>query len=660
MVNLADWNKNNILKFSVDNTYIDEDLLNFPLMLNISLAAGKNDYDCTNFFEELIIPSNVSNFTKYALLLNFENNNIQDKSLYRKTNLTFTGTCALNTSTYKFGTAAYSLLPGYITIPLHNGLVANTQDFTVHGWFYLTTAVTHTSFFSYGAYTAGFIVCWYANTNIRVIINGTSMLDTPLSIPYNTWVHLAVTRYNGYIRFFYNGTQYGSDYLYTNAITPTVSSYVGKDDNYLNGTFNGIVDAFTIIIGEALWSSNFTPPTTEVTPATILNKKIAVVYPSVQEHWVNDTFISYNHGEKEQLYCEIESWDYKNKSIQIWTKVPKVLNNQPTDILVYYDSTQPDNTQYIGNTNETPAQQVWTNGFVAVYHMAQTPIISEAGIFDSTSNMNHGTPASLLNTDLTTGLVGKGIKFDGSNDFILAPSSIPISVTGTLTLDIFAQTSAATGSIRGLIQKGVITTTGLYSMFKDDYQRIRFRLNARTNENYGQLTSTSLLGVSTWYNLTAVYTGNQQHVYINGNLDNTTSYSTAISTDTNGLYIGRSSNYYWDDTIQMVSVSNIVRSAAWVKATNYSQRDELLYIEKATLYKVSGHITAFGNPASRTLYLYDRDSGQLVDKVTSDIDGYFSLYTETNNRHEIICLDDAEGLNLNDKLISKVIPVEIV
>ena len=70
MVNISEWNKNNILKFSIDNSYIDEELTNFPVLLNISTAAGKNNFNCNNLLEELIIPT--TNCANYGVILNFE------------------------------------------------------------------------------------------------------------------------------------------------------------------------------------------------------------------------------------------------------------------------------------------------------------------------------------------------------------------------------------------------------------------------------------------------------------------------------------------------------------------------------------------------------------------------------------------------------------
>jgi hypothetical protein len=52
-MSLTTWNKDNILKFSIDHTKIDKDLVDFPVLLNLSTDSGKNNYDCSDIFDEL-------------------------------------------------------------------------------------------------------------------------------------------------------------------------------------------------------------------------------------------------------------------------------------------------------------------------------------------------------------------------------------------------------------------------------------------------------------------------------------------------------------------------------------------------------------------------------------------------------------------------------
>ncbi|MCK4529511.1 DUF2341 domain-containing protein, partial [candidate division WOR-3 bacterium] len=98
-----------------------------------------------------------------------------------------------------------------------------------------------------------------------------------------------------------------------------------------------------------------------------------------------------------QCYVEIERFDYSNSVAWLWVKAPSVASGATTDFYLYYDNSKSDNTSYIGDTGDTPAQSVWDSNFKLVMHMAQDPNGDVAGaIKDSTSNVNHGTPAGAM------------------------------------------------------------------------------------------------------------------------------------------------------------------------------------------------------------------------------------------------------------------------
>tara|TARA_Y100000296_G_scaffold14383_1_gene16833 strand:+ start:22948 stop:24561 length:1614 start_codon:yes stop_codon:yes gene_type:complete len=81
------------------------------------------------------------------------------------------------------------------------------------------------------------------------------------SVSADTWYHIAVTRSNGTIRFFQAGTQIGSD---TAANTTTLNNpglYVGRDHTAVE-SMDGWLQEIRITNNKALWTSNFTPPTT--------------------------------------------------------------------------------------------------------------------------------------------------------------------------------------------------------------------------------------------------------------------------------------------------------------------------------------------------------------------------------------------------------------
>lgn len=81
------------------------------------------------------------------------------------------------------------------------------------------------------------------------------------------------------------------------------------------------------------------------------------------------------------------------------------------------------------------SEAVWDSNYVGVWHMNQDPSGSAPQIKDSTSNANHGTSnGSMTSGDLVDTSYGKGIDFDGSNDFISIPNSSELQIAGSFTL----------------------------------------------------------------------------------------------------------------------------------------------------------------------------------------------------------------------------------
>ena len=107
--------------------------------------------------------------------------------------------------------------------------------------------------------------------------------------PINTWNHIALTRAGSVFKLFVNGIQAG---------TATTSQAIGAPNGQMllgtyaigaaNGNWiNGYISDFRYVIGTAVYTGNFTPPT-----APLLPGGTAVTYPSTAN--VNTTFAASN------------------------------------------------------------------------------------------------------------------------------------------------------------------------------------------------------------------------------------------------------------------------------------------------------------------------------------------------------------------------------
>ncbi len=280
-----------------------------------------------------------------------------------------------------------------------------------------------------------------------------------------------------------------------------------------------------------------------------------------------------------QLYVEIERWDHDNEEAFLWIKIPTISSGTNTNFYLYYDSTISDNTTYVGDILSTPAKNVWDDDFVGVWHMSQNPNGDvNSAIKDSTSNTNHGTPAGAMTTaDLVDGQIGKGIEFDGAGDFINMGDTATLRQTGAITLE--AIVDPPSNSTYRIVGKNNATSN------KSTYHLTWWNQYIGINVS---ADGTNIVDVSS-----DQYSDANRH-YVAGTYDPSTSLKVYVdeairNTKTIGIPASLNSNdsnfkiaaldtdgNYFSGLIDEVRVSKIDRQPEWLKATYYSNWDNLL------------------------------------------------------------------------------------
>ncbi|MBW2171800.1 MAG: DUF2341 domain-containing protein, partial [Deltaproteobacteria bacterium] len=277
-----------------------------------------------------------------------------------------------------------------------------------------------------------------------------------------------------------------------------------------------------------------------------------------------------------QCYVEIEKWDHATEQAWLWVKVPSISSGADTDLCLYYDVDQPDNTTYVGDTGSTPAQNVWDSNFAMVQHLHEAPANGVTGHIDSTSNPNDGTPQNFDGTPTSTtdgtGKVDGADVFDGVDD--------TVEITDDNTLDVTNITVAAwiKRSTIGVSQ-GILAKESQYKLGISQDKL----LGAFDNGTWQWCDnlSTGTISQDTWTHVAITYDNNGYIYYIDGQASGSgTDITGSLNTGgTNSVGIGRydsSGNKYMDGTIDEVRISNSARPAAWIKASYESGRDDLL------------------------------------------------------------------------------------
>jgi hypothetical protein len=278
-----------------------------------------------------------------------------------------------------------------------------------------------------------------------------------------------------------------------------------------------------------------------------------------------------------QIYAEVEQWDLGNEKAVVWVSKSDltIASAATTTLYIYYDSTQADNTTYVGVSGSTPGQSVWDSNFAAVYHMAQDPSGGAGCILDSTVNANHGTPqGSMTSGDLVDGLIGKAIEFDGSDDCInigTALTSANIDFTFTALVNI-----TGTGE-EFIITFGDTTYTVPRSMLlRDATNGFQLFSGNLTNNISGLLTSPK--STSTYYVVCGTRNDQTGKIYVDGALEDTVVGSGVPSGIEDDGYIGANEQQdgFLAGRIDYLRISSVERSADWAKATSASLIDNLI------------------------------------------------------------------------------------
>jgi len=176
--------------------------------------------------------------------------------------------------------ASYSVLfdgnPQYMRIDGASGATTaftfGTNDFTVEAWVYLNFYPSPNSGFLAGNATTanGFGFGIYRplqQGKLYMTTSTTEYISTGSTIPLKTWVHVAWTRQSNTVRMFINGVlDYNAGTISTN-ITETGGNLGGNAGG--NSFHPGWVSNLRVVNNQALYTSAFTPSTSQLTKTTV-------------------------------------------------------------------------------------------------------------------------------------------------------------------------------------------------------------------------------------------------------------------------------------------------------------------------------------------------------------------------------------------------------
>lgn len=374
-----------------------------------------------------------------------------------------------------------------------------------------------------------------------------------------------------------------------------------------------------------------------------------------------------------QLACEIVSFVTNNDpalgSAEIWVKIPSLASATDTDFYVWYNKageTQPAVTDTYGRNN------VWDSNFKLVQHMSQDPSGTAPQMIDSTSNSNDGTSAGTMTSgDLVAGKVGKGLDFDGTNDYINHGDSASLDITGALTLSAWVKmvNNPVTGS-EGVISKfrhetgnldqraycAYITTSGL------------FKSQISNDGTYNDGVSSNAVGGTTdvadgtYRFLSVVFVPSTSlKVYVDGVEDgsSTTSiiaslYNSPAPFWTGLWYDSPDANRYAQAIIDEVRVSSVARSANWLLTEYNNQSSPGTFVVEGTPETPGGGILKINNETAGAVDSFYK--ALIINKVIAEVVSVSETVVKTLNLLKI----KAEGAAAYDEQIKKLNIIKVL
>jgi hypothetical protein len=364
------------------------------------------------------------------------------------------------------------------------------------------------------------------------------------------------------------GAQATTTQTITVKLTGTLANYVFTMPLTLNSVSMGLTASL----------SNF-PYLVSISDPSLISSTCnsAVQFPSGPSY----DFAFYDPVAGAEAPYQVVKYDPVAGTLLAWVKIGTLSNSANASLSFLYGSST-------ANTANTPAN-VWDANYVAVYNFDEAALSAAAGAIADANGSHPATETGMVTGDLTTGKIGNAYKFStGKKITSIATDATTI---GSYTLSAWVNMSSsssdqkivtnqsdASGSKNGY-KMGITspTTTPVYA----ENESVKNGLGGNTRDGTGGTP----ISAGSWYYVTAVYTSPSVFCYVNGGAAERTFASTAPGAG-NVIKIGQEYNNttaQFNGTIDEVRVSNIARSASWVKAEYLNQNTPATYITQGTI-----------------------------------------------------------------------------
>jgi len=273
------------------------------------------------------------------------------------------------------------------------------------------------------------------------------------------------------------------------------------------------------------------------------------------------------------LKYERERHDATNQVAEYWVKIPSVSSSADTDFYIYYGNAPA--------SDGADPTNVWDSNFIGVWHSKDA---TSYEINDSTSNANLGTKMFTNEPIEADAKIGKGQDYDGVNDAIGIADNASIDIN-YITIEAWINLDKIGAEQKIVIRDGVGTGDRMWQFSVWGAANKLDVLIWNTGDTIGEAISTTVFITATDYYVVGTFDGSNVKAYVNGVLEGSGALSGTIKTGNEPIFFGGGktnssdtipTGFWLDGRIDEVRISNIARSAAWLKASYNSGNNSLV------------------------------------------------------------------------------------
>jgi len=250
------------------------------------------------------------------------------------------------------------------------------------------------------------------------------------------------------------------------------------------------------------------------------------------------------------LAYQIEDWDAAQGKASIWVRLPSVTGNARQAVQVYWgkaDAASESNGKAVFNA---------TNGYLSVWHMTD-PVKDECGTLES---KDQGTTAG-------AGMIGPARHFAGKQG-VACGEKIPNLPSGASphSTEVWYRADTSNMDLVCWGQEG--TPSGKVRM------QLQSPPHIYVDSDGGSIHAKSALPKSEWIQVVHTYDGKLGSIYVNGKLDvpAPTQTQMKILSPARMWLGGWYNNYSFIGDMDEVRISNVARSADWVRLQYENQK----------------------------------------------------------------------------------------